>query len=75
MQPSFAKSDQKFRGIQTIASASVATDHSGNECTVNRSKLSGILKCGLQSTGDFERLNDVWSTWSFQINFMFKPVL
>eukprot|EP00957_Ditylum_brightwellii_P030094 2277954-Ditylum_brightwellii.AAC.1 len=66
MQPSFAKSDQKFKGIQTIVSASVATDCSGNKRAMNCSKLFGILKRGLQSAGDFERLNDVWLTWSFQ---------
>eukprot|EP00957_Ditylum_brightwellii_P159732 12157329-Ditylum_brightwellii.AAC.1 len=75
MQPFFEKSDQKFRGIQTVVSASVATDDSGNKHTVNRNKLLGILKCGLQSAGDFEQLNGVWLTWSFQVNFMFKPVL
>eukprot|EP00957_Ditylum_brightwellii_P131561 10033922-Ditylum_brightwellii.AAC.1 len=58
MQPAFAKSDAKFQGIQTISSASVATDCSGNKCAVNRCKLSGILKCGLQCAADFDRLND-----------------
>eukprot|EP00957_Ditylum_brightwellii_P043245 3277386-Ditylum_brightwellii.AAC.1 len=28
MQPNFAKSNRKFTGVQTIQSASVATDHS-----------------------------------------------
>jgi hypothetical protein len=75
LQPDYAKSDMRFRGIQTLQSASIATDRSGNECAVNVCKLSGILKRGLTSAGDWTRMNDVWLAWSFQANFMFKPVL
>eukprot|EP00957_Ditylum_brightwellii_P105502 8042773-Ditylum_brightwellii.AAC.1 len=35
MQPDYAKSNEKFCGIQMIKSASVATDCSGNKCAVN----------------------------------------
>eukprot|EP00957_Ditylum_brightwellii_P033215 2516550-Ditylum_brightwellii.AAC.1 len=65
----------QFRGIQTLQSASIVTDRSGNEHAVNICKLSGILKRGLTRAGDWGRLNDVWFAWSFQANFMFKPVL
>ena len=46
MQPVFAKSDEKFSGQQTLTSASVATDRSGNEREVNIAKkvdLSSVV--------------------------------
>eukprot|EP00957_Ditylum_brightwellii_P155077 11804807-Ditylum_brightwellii.AAC.1 len=47
LQPDYAKSNVQFRGIQTLQSASIATDRSGNEHAVNVYKLYGILKRGL----------------------------
>eukprot|EP00957_Ditylum_brightwellii_P048788 3701235-Ditylum_brightwellii.AAC.1 len=49
------------------------TDHSGNECTVNLCKMSGILQCGLQKACDMKRLNEVWFAWSFKVNFVYMP--
>eukprot|EP00957_Ditylum_brightwellii_P179118 13645733-Ditylum_brightwellii.AAC.2 len=65
----------KLQGLLTIKSASVATDCSRNEQAVICSKLSGVLKRGLYKAGDWGRMNEVWLVWSFQINFMHKPVL
>ena len=74
-QPVFARSDRKFRGVETLMSASIATDRSGNERAVKISKLSGLLQRGLTCTGCPKRLDDIWLVWSFQTNFMYKPVL
>eukprot|EP00957_Ditylum_brightwellii_P119466 9114858-Ditylum_brightwellii.AAC.1 len=65
IQPDFAKSDTKFCGLQTIKSASAATDRSGNECAVNLCKSSMILQSGLKKAGDMKQLNEVWLAWSF----------
>ena len=75
IQPNYAKSDQKFKAKETIQSASVATDRSANERAVKLSKRSGFLKHGLKNNGNPVRLDDAWLAWSFQINFMFAPVL
>ena len=71
LQPDFKKSDKKFNRSQTISSASVATDRGGNERVVNVSKRAGLISRGL----DPIHLNKVWTTWAFQANFMFDPVL
>lgn len=75
MQPVFAKSDEKFRSDDMLASASVAADRSGNERGVNRCKYSGWIKRGLRPNSCPKRLDNVWLAWSFQTNFMYEPVL
>ena len=74
-QPIFAKSDRKFTGRETIKSAKIATHRSGNERAVNRCKMSGYIKRGLQPHGKTYTLDDAWLAWSFQTNFMHKAVL
>ena len=74
-QPIFAKSDRKFTGRETIKSAKIATHCSGNERAVNRCKMSGYIKRGLQPHGKTYTLDDAWLAWSFQTNFMHKAVL
>jgi hypothetical protein len=61
-------------GLQHL-SASVAADRSGNERAVNVVKRSGFLKRGLRPAQSPAQIDDVWKAWSFQANFMFKPVL
>ena len=73
LQPMFARSDRTFTGLETVVSGSVASDCSGR--AVNRAKQSMILKRGLYKTGCPKHLSNVWLTWSFQSNFMFKSVL
>jgi hypothetical protein len=75
IQPIFAKSDRRFVGDETVVSASVASDRSGNERAVNICKQSGYIKRGLTPHGNPRRLNDSWLAWSFQANFMYAPVL
>ena len=75
LQPDFKKSDKKFNRSQTISSASVATDRGGNERVVNVSKRAGLISRGFQPNADPIRFNKVWTTWAFQANFMFDPVL
>ena len=74
-QPTFATSDQKFTANETIRSASIATDRSGNERGVNVQKRSGFIKRGIKPSSCLKTMDDVWISWSFQSNFMFKPVL
>ena len=75
IQPIFAKSDRRFNGDETLVSASVASDRSGNERAVNMAKKSGYIKRGLTAGGCPKRLNNAWLAWSFQVNFMYKTVL
>ena len=64
-QPVFARSDRKFRGVETLISASIATDRSGNERAVRMAKSSGFLQRGLSCTGCPKRLDIIWLVWSF----------
>ena len=75
LQSIFARSDCKFTGQETIHTALVATDCSGNEGAVNQCKESGYLKRKLQENGKPALLDSVWLSWLFQTNFMYKPVL
>ena len=74
-QPIYAKSDQRFKGSDTLLSASIASDRGGNERVVNVSKRSGIIKRGCNVGMDASMFNDVWITWGFQANFIFNQVL
>jgi hypothetical protein len=75
MQPDFARSDRKFNSHEVLRSAGVATDRSGNERAVNVVKRSGLIQRGLQNHQQASTIDDAWLAWSFQVNFMFKPVL
>ena len=75
LQPTFARSDRKFTGRETIISADIAADRSGNERAVNRCKESGFIKRGLHQSSDPITMDNVWLAWSFQTNFMFESVL
>ena len=75
LQPTFARSDRKFTGRETIISADIAADRSGNERAVNRCKESGFIKRGLHQCSDPITMDNVWLAWSFQTNFMFESVL
>ena len=75
LQPWFAKSDQQFSTDQVLSSAAIATDRGGNERAVNVCKRAGLLQRGLAQNGSTAELDDAWLAWSFQANFMFKPVL
>jgi hypothetical protein len=75
LQPAFAKSDRKFNTVKTIKSCAVASDRGGNERAVRIAKMSGFLKEGLRHNQTLDRLSDACLAWSFQANFMYKPVL
>ena len=47
LQPDFAKGDRNFNGNETLASAAIATDRSGNERVVRLSKQSGYINRGI----------------------------
>ena len=73
LQPTFAKSDQKFRRRETLSSASVASERAANERAVRLVKFPGYLSQGLQQRQKFHRLQYVWLTSGFRANFMFLP--
>lgn len=75
LHQTFAKSDSKFSSEQMLLSATVAADRSGNERCVNRCKLAGYIKRGLNPHGCPKRMNNVWLAWSFQTNFMLDSVI
>jgi hypothetical protein len=75
LQPSFARSDRKFTGHESIRNAAIASDRAGNERAVRYSKLCGYIKTGLLQNESTVRLSNVWITWSFQCNFNYRPVL
>ena len=75
LQPAFAESDKHFNRIQTLLSASVATDRGGNVRAVGISKRLRYVKRGYQPCSDPKQMNDAWLTQSFQSNFMHAPVL
>ena len=75
LQPSFGKSDKKFSSIETLRSAAIASDRGGNERAVRLSKMSRELHDVTTGNQSMERLSDIWLTWSFQCNFIYKPVL
>ena len=74
-QPVYAKSDQRFKGSQTLLSASVASDRGGNKRSVNVSKRCGVIKRGFKAGMDAKMFQDTWICWGFQSNFMFRGVL
>lgn len=75
IQPPSAKSDKRFPGTQTIYSAAIAHDRSGNERAVNVCKRSGLMQRGFKPGMSAKRFNYAWRTWGFQANFMYNPVL
>ena len=75
IQPEWAESEKKFGRKTTMLSVSVATDRSGNERAVNVCKRAWFISRGFQQRMTGERMNDAWTTWAFQSNFMFDPVL
>ena len=74
LQPDFKKSNWRFHGLETISSAGVATDKSGNERQVKSCKMSGEVTHGLQPGGDLAHIDDAWLAYSFQANFMYMSV-
>ena len=65
---------RKFSTKETLRAASVAADRSGNERAVRVAKMSAYIKRGTALHKNVDRLCDVWLAWSWQANFMFKPV-
>ena len=72
LQPDFKKSHKKFCRKETISSAGIATDRSGNERGIKYSKYSGILACGMTAKNNFAVIDDTWLAWSFQTNLFMK---
>jgi hypothetical protein len=75
LQPTFAKCDKKFTTNEVLRSASIAADRSANERAVRVAKMSSYVKRGTEDHRMVVRLCDAWLAWSWQVNFMFLPVL
>ena len=75
LQPVFAKSDAKFRRKDTLSSAVIAADRSGNERAVWLSKMATYISKGLENHQSMERMHYAWICWGFQTNFMFESVV
>ena len=75
LQPDWAESYEHFSRIQTLRSASIATDCAGNEKGVNVCKRSWFVRRGFTPSMNPILISNAWATWSFQANFMFSPVL
>ena len=78
LQPIFSKSDAKFTTEDTLKSASIAADRSGNERSVRLCKNAhSLIHHGrnLKNSHEIERFCNLWLAHSFQVNFMFKNVM
>jgi hypothetical protein len=67
--------DKRFGRKETLLTACVATDRAGNERAVKVCKRAWYVSRGFYPNMSPRRMNDAWTTWSFQANFMFDPVL
>jgi DDE superfamily endonuclease len=75
VQPCFARSDRRFTSAESLVSAAVAHDRSGNERAVKYIKHCGFLDKGLRGHENEIDMADVWLAWGFQLNFIYKSVL
>lgn len=75
LQPDRAESDKHFSRSRTLRSASIATDRAGNERGVNVCKKSWFVSRGFTPNTNPILISNAWTTWAFQANFMFNPVL
>ena len=74
LQPHFAKSDSQFSKHELLSSGAVTHLRSGNERNVKQMKRSRIAQQGIPSVNfDLERLDSMWTTWGFQVNFVHEP--
>ena len=72
LQPDFMRSDKQFRAVESLSSATVASDRSGNERCVRLSKQSGFVRRGKSGNGSLTRLDNAWLGWGFMCNFLFE---
>jgi hypothetical protein len=74
IQPTFSIKHTKFTDYETIRTAAVAKDRSGNERGVRVMKLSDFISQGMLPNENTHKLSDVWRCWGFQSNFMYRPI-
>ena len=70
LQPISAPTGRRFNTTETQFSACVAAVRAGNEGAVNRVKTSSYLSNSQRGNESVERLNDMWLSYGFMINFM-----
>ena len=75
IQPVFGRSNQKFKGEDTLFSGMVASLRSGNERWILVCKRPGFIKEGFKPGMCPKVFDDVWLGWGFQANFMYKPAM
>ncbi len=66
LQPTFEPSDRRFNGRETNISASIASDHGGNERAVWVSKRAAYIRRGFRPNMDLERFDIAWRMWNFK---------
>ena len=71
----FSIDHQNLSGFEGLFISEVVSDRSGNERTVNYVKISAYLADGVDKHQCFVRVNKVWKAFTFQTNFMHKPVI
>ena len=65
-----------FQSNAVLYSGAVAVVRSGNECAVNRCKMSWFLKRGArEQMWNIDLVCDIWEAWTFQVNFMYETFL
>ena len=74
LQPDFKESDAKFSAEQTISSSVIARDRSANERAVRIGKTADIFHMAKNGNTDLQLIDNIWLGWTFQANFMYKPV-
>ena len=75
LQPTFHRTDVKFGSKNLLTSATIASDRGGNERAVRVCKHSNLIKRGVHKNGNPAVFKECWLAWSFQTNFMYRPVL
>ena len=75
LQPIYAIKNKRWTDNEALTTASIASDRSGNERAVKLLKTSGLIKYGIESHQSFEYINDIWLSYGFQVNFMYKSVM
>ena len=74
LQSHFENSDTQFSRHELLSSGAVACLRSDNERNEKAIKRSRIIKHGVPIANfDLKRLDNMWTAWGFQVNFMHKP--
>ena len=74
IQPNFCAANRNFKGPEILNIFEVVSDRSGNEWAVKLLKYSKPVKDDISPHSSYDRMEKLVKAFSFQCNFMFKPV-